>query len=127
MARSVASVDTLGSVTATGRPPHLPEWKMRGSFPRRKVNDEEKRCRRDRHRRTAGPADPGFPVWYVVLAGVLVASFDISHEFPSDSPARRLVPLGILLLHLALWASVLRQRMRYTRAVLRSARTRLLA
>ncbi|WP_433618573.1 hypothetical protein ACQP2P_21550 [Dactylosporangium sp. CA-139114] len=69
----------------------------------------------------------GFPVWYLVLAGVLVASFDISQEFPSGSPARRLVPLGILLLHLVLWVSVLRRRMRYTRAVLRSPRTRLLA
>ncbi len=69
----------------------------------------------------------GLPVWYMVLAGALVASFDISYEFPSDSPARRLVPLGVLLVHLVLWASVLRQRMRYTRAVLRSPRTRLLA
>ena len=67
------------------------------------------------------------PGWYLVLAGVLVASFDISHEFPSGSPARGLVPLGILLLHLVLWVSVLRRRMRYTRAVLRSPRTRLLA
>ncbi|MEV6930285.1 hypothetical protein AB0M46_38185 [Dactylosporangium sp. NPDC051485] len=69
----------------------------------------------------------GLPVWYLVLAGVLVASFDISHEFPSGSPARGLVPSGILLLHLVLWVSVLRRRMRYTRAVLRSSRTRLLA
>jgi hypothetical protein len=69
----------------------------------------------------------GLPVWYLVLAGALVASFDISHEFPSGSPARRLVPLGILLLHLVLWVSVLGRRMRYTRAVLRSPRTRLLA
>ena len=67
------------------------------------------------------------PVWYLVLAGALVASFDISQEFPSGSPARRLVPLGIVLLHLVLWVSVLRRRMRYTRAVLRSPRTRLLA
>jgi hypothetical protein len=66
-------------------------------------------------------------VWYLVLAGVLVASYDISQEVPSGSPARGLVPLGILLLHLVLWVSVLRQRMRYTRAVLRSPRTRLLA
>jgi hypothetical protein len=69
----------------------------------------------------------GLPMWYLVLAGALVASYDISQEFPSGSPARGLVPLGILLLHLVLWASVLRRRMRYTRAVLRSARTRLLA
>jgi hypothetical protein len=67
----------------------------------------------------------GLPLWYLVLAGVLVASYDISHEFPS--PARTLVPLGILLLHLVLWGSVLRRRMAYTRAVLRSPRTRLLA
>lgn len=69
----------------------------------------------------------GLPVWYLVLAGALVASYDISQEFPSGSPARGLVPLGILLLHLVLWFSVLRRRMRYTRAVLRSPRTRLLA
>ncbi len=69
----------------------------------------------------------GLPGWYVVLAGVLVASYDISKEFPHGSPARGLVPLGILLLHLVLWVSVLRRRMRYTRAVLRSPRTRLLA
>ena len=69
----------------------------------------------------------GLPVWYMALAGVLVASYDISQEFPSGSPARALAPLGILLLHLVLWVSVLRRRMRYTRAVLRSARTRLLA
>jgi hypothetical protein len=69
----------------------------------------------------------GLPGWYLVLAGALVASYDISHEFPSGSPARGLVPLGILLLHLVLWISVLRRRMRYTRAVLRSPRTRLLA
>ncbi len=69
----------------------------------------------------------GLPVWYLVLAGVLVASYDISQEFPSGSPARGLVPVGILLLHLVLWVTVLRRRMRYTRAVLRSPRTRLLA
>jgi predicted Na+-dependent transporter len=69
----------------------------------------------------------GLPVWYLVLAGALVASYDISHEFPSGSPARALVPLGILLLHVALWVSVLRRRMRYTRAVLRSPRARVLA
>jgi hypothetical protein len=69
----------------------------------------------------------GLPVWYLVLAGVLVASFDISHEFSDDSPGRTLLPLGILALHLVLWFSVLRRRMRYTRAVLRSPRTRLLA
>ncbi len=66
-------------------------------------------------------------MWYLVLPGALVASYDISQEFPSGSPARGLVPLGILLVHLVLWISVLRRRMRYTRAVLRSARTRLLA
>ena len=69
----------------------------------------------------------GLPGWYLVLAGALVASYDISQEFPGGSPARGLVPLGIVLLHLVLWVSVLRRRMRYTRAVLRSARTRLLA
>jgi hypothetical protein len=69
----------------------------------------------------------GLPWWYLVLAGALVASFDISQEFPSGSPARGSVPVAILLLHLVLWVSVLRRRMRYTRAVLRSPRTRLLA
>ncbi len=69
----------------------------------------------------------GLPVWYLVLAGALVASFDISQEFPRGSLARGLVPLAVLLLHLVLWVSVLRRRMRYTRAVLRSPRTRLLA
>ncbi|MEV4518411.1 hypothetical protein AB0K00_56820 [Dactylosporangium sp. NPDC049525] len=69
----------------------------------------------------------GLPVWYLVLAGALVASYDISHEAPSGSPARSLLPLGILLLHLVLWVSVLRRRFRYTRAVLRSPRTRVLA
>jgi hypothetical protein len=69
----------------------------------------------------------GLPVWYLLLAGALVASYDISQEFHSGSPARRLVPLGILLLHLVLCVSVLRRRLRYTRAVLRSPRTRLLA
>ncbi|GAB3842414.1 hypothetical protein ACFPIJ_42820 [Dactylosporangium cerinum] len=69
----------------------------------------------------------GLPVWYLVLAGALVASYDISHEAPSGSPARGLLPVGILLLHLVLWVSVLRRRMRYTRAVLRSPRTRVLA
>jgi hypothetical protein len=69
----------------------------------------------------------GLPLWYLVLAGVLVASYDVCQEFPPGSSARTLVPLGILALHLGLWFGVLRRRMRYTRAVLRSPKARALA
>jgi hypothetical protein len=69
----------------------------------------------------------GLPLWYLVLAGVLVASYDICQEFPPGNPARTLLPLGIVALHLGLWFGVLRRRMGYTRAVLRSPKARVLA
>lgn len=75
--------------------------------------------------RTQQPVQ-GLPLWYLVLAGLLVASYDMSLEFPEESMWRTALPLGIAGVHMVLWLGVLRRRMRYTRAVLRSPKARLL-
>ena len=74
----------------------------------------------------ARPQVKGLPVWYFVLAGLLVASFDISQQFRSDYPLMRLVPLVLLAVHLTLWFTLLSRRRQYIRSVWRSRRARLL-
>lgn len=68
----------------------------------------------------------GLPGWYFALAGLLVASFDISEQFSSDHPLIRALPLVIAAVHVALWFTLLSRRRQYIRSVWRSPRARLL-
>jgi hypothetical protein len=68
----------------------------------------------------------GLPVWYFVLAGLLVASFDISQQFSSDYPLIAALPLAFVAVHLTLWFTLLSRRRQYIRSVWRSSRARLL-
>lgn len=68
----------------------------------------------------------GLPVWYFVLAGLLVASFDISQQFSPSYPLIGLLPLVLVAVHLTLWFTLLSRRRRYIRSVWRSPRARLL-
>lgn len=68
----------------------------------------------------------GLPVWYFGLAGLLVASFDISEQFRPSHPLFAALPLVLIALHLALWFTVLSRRRQYLRSVWRSPRARLL-
>ncbi|WP_279583035.1 hypothetical protein [Fodinicola feengrottensis] len=68
----------------------------------------------------------GLPVGYFVLAGLLVASFDISQQFSSQYPLVGLLPLVIVAAHLTLWFTLLSRRRQYIRAVWRSPRARML-
>jgi hypothetical protein len=68
----------------------------------------------------------GLPVWYFVLAGLLVASFDISQQFSAKYPLIGLVPLAFAAVHLTLWFTLLSRRRQYIRSVWRSPRARLL-
>ena len=68
----------------------------------------------------------GLPAWYFGLAGLLVASFDISQQFGQNHPLVRVLPLVILAVHITLWFTLLSRRRRYIRAVWRSPRARLL-
>lgn len=68
----------------------------------------------------------GLPAWYFVLAGLLVASFDISQQFSAGHPWIRLLPLAIGAVHVTLWFTLLARRRRYIRSVWRSPRARLL-
>lgn len=68
----------------------------------------------------------GLPVWYFGLAGLLVASFDLSRQFSSDYPPIRVLPLVIAAVHVTLWFSLLSRRRRYIRSVWRSTRARVL-
>lgn len=68
----------------------------------------------------------GLPTWYFCLAGLLVASFDISQQYSSNHPLVRALPLAILAVHVTLWFTLLSRRRRYLRAVWRSGRARLL-
>ncbi|KAA2262706.1 hypothetical protein F0L68_12495 [Solihabitans fulvus] len=68
----------------------------------------------------------GLPVWYFVLAGLLVASFDISSQFRSNYPLVAALPLVLIALHVTLWFLMLSRRRRYIRSVWRSPRARLL-
>lgn len=68
----------------------------------------------------------GLPVWYFVLAGLLVASFDISQQFSAQRPLIGLIPLVLVAAHLTLWFTLLSRRRQYIRSVWRSPRARLL-
>jgi hypothetical protein len=68
----------------------------------------------------------GLPAWYFVLAGILVASFDISQQFSSKYPLIAALPLALGAVHITLWFTLLSRRRRYIRSVWRSPRARLL-
>jgi hypothetical protein len=68
----------------------------------------------------------GLPVWYFGLAGLLVASFDVSQQFSANYPLIGLVPLVLVAVHLTLWFTLLSRRRQYIRSVWRSPRARLL-
>lgn len=68
----------------------------------------------------------GLPAWYFVLAGLLVASFDISQQFGPDYPLVRALPLALGAVHITLWFTLLSRRRQYIRSVWRSPRARLL-
>lgn len=68
----------------------------------------------------------GLPAWYFVLAGLLVASFDISQQFSAHHPLIAVLPLVLVAVHLTLWFTLLARRRRYIRSVWRSPRARLL-
>lgn len=75
------------------------------------------------------PAQPqvkGLPVWYFFMAGLLVASFDISQQFSQGHPWIGLLPVAFVLVHITLWFTLLSRRRRYIRSVWRSPRARLL-
>ncbi|MFD5827324.1 hypothetical protein [Lentzea sp. NPDC060358] len=69
----------------------------------------------------------GLPVWYFVLAGSLVASYDISQQFGSAYPLVAALPLVLAVAHIALWFTVLSRRREFIRSVWRSKQARLLA
>ncbi|HEX7305381.1 hypothetical protein [Lentzea sp.] len=73
------------------------------------------------------PQVEGLPVWYFVLAGALVASYDISQQFSAAHPAVALLPLALAAAHIALWFTVLSRRREFIRSVWRSKQARLLA
>lgn len=68
----------------------------------------------------------GLPTWYFVLAGLLVASFDISQQFRANHPLVAVLPLALIAVHITLWFALLSRRRRYIRSVWRSPRARLL-
>jgi hypothetical protein len=68
----------------------------------------------------------GLPNWYFLMAGLLVASFDISQQFSSAYPLIALLPLVLVAVHLTLWFTLLSRRRRYIRSVWRTPRARLL-
>jgi hypothetical protein len=68
----------------------------------------------------------GLPVWYFGLAGLLVASFDVSQQFSQDHPLVAALPLVLIAVHITLWFALLSRRRRYIRSVWRSPRARLL-
>lgn len=69
----------------------------------------------------------GVPVWYFALAGALVASGDLVREYQSAHPWVLYVPTALVFVHLGLWFTVLKQRRRYWKAVVRSPKARVLA
>jgi hypothetical protein len=76
------------------------------------------------------PADKrveGLPAWYFVLAGMLVASYDISNQFQDRYSWVALLPLVLVVVHLALWFTVLSRRRQYLRAIWRSPQALALA
>ena len=68
----------------------------------------------------------GLPAWYFVLAGLLVASLDISEQFRSNYPLVAALPLVLIAVHLTLWFALLSRRRQYIRSVWHSPRARLL-
>lgn len=68
----------------------------------------------------------GLPTWYFLLAGLLVASFDITEQFRSNHPLIAALPLVLIAVHVTLWFALLSRRRRYIRSVWRSPRARLL-
>src|SRR5690349_13885317 len=64
----------------------------------------------------------GLPGWYFVLAGLLVASNDLSLQFSDRYAWVALLPLVLVAVHLVLWFTMLSRRRRYLRAVWRSKR-----
>jgi hypothetical protein len=68
----------------------------------------------------------GLPAWYFALAGLLVASFDISQQFDAEYPLIRVLPLALGAVHITLWFTLLSRRRNYLRSVWRSPRARLL-
>ncbi|WP_208641253.1 hypothetical protein [Micromonospora arborensis] len=68
----------------------------------------------------------GLPAWYFVLAGLLVASFDVSEQFRSDYPLVAALPVVLIAVHITLWFALLARRRQYVRSVWRSPRARLL-
>lgn len=68
----------------------------------------------------------GLPAWYFFMAGLLVASFDISQQFSSKYSWIVLLPLVFAAVHLTLWFTLLSRRRQYIRSVWRSSRARLL-
>lgn len=68
----------------------------------------------------------GLPAWYFGLAGLLVASFDISQQFSSAYPLIRALPVVVGAVHVTLWFTLLSRRRKYLRSVWRSPRARLL-
>lgn len=74
----------------------------------------------------ARPPVKGLPAWYFALAGLLVASFDISQQYSANHPLIRALPLAIAAVHLTLWFTLLSRRRPYIRSVWRSPRARLL-
>lgn len=68
----------------------------------------------------------GLPAWYFGLAGLLVASFDISQQFSSKYPLIAALPLVLGAVHITLWFTLLSRRRKYIRSVWRSPRARLL-
>jgi hypothetical protein len=68
----------------------------------------------------------GLPWWYFVLAGVLVASFDISQQFRANHPLVAALPLVLIAVHITLWFALLSRRRQYIRSVWRSPQARML-
>jgi hypothetical protein len=69
----------------------------------------------------------GLPVWYFVLAGSLVASFDIGQHFSTSHPTfAAALPLVLVTAHVTLWFTVLSRRREFIRSVWRSKQARLL-
>ncbi|GLY53141.1 hypothetical protein Lesp01_67970 [Lentzea sp. NBRC 102530] len=78
-------------------------------------------------RKSAEPQVKGLPPWYFVLAGALVASFDLSQQFIVTHPAVAALPLVLVTAHVIVWFTVLSRRREFIRSVWRSKRARLLA
>lgn len=75
----------------------------------------------------AGERVRGLPAWYFALAGLLIASYDISAQFQDRYTWVALLPLAVVAVHVALWFTVLSRRRQYLRAIWRSKQALALA